>query len=657
MRRVLPVFILLAISACGGGGNADSADRGATPSTNGSSAASADKAAYAVFPEADSGADPSVPAAQGGRGFTGEGWETNTDYDLIGDPRAVKGGVLRQAMMTDFPATLRYYGPNISAWNLHLNELVYEGLVYLHPTTLEYIPGLATHWQVSEDRRTFRFRLNPNARWADGMPVIADDVVASWRLSVDKSLQDPARNLTYEKFESPVAESKYIVSVRAKSDNWQNFLYFSTAANIGGLFIMPAHALKGITGDAYIKQYNYRMLPGSGPYAVAEQDVDKGRQLRIRRRNDYWAANHRRNTGLHNFDEIQQQVVRDRNLEFEMFKRGDIDWYFVQRAQMWVQELNFTNIQRGLNQKRKIWNHNPVGIAGTAFNTRQAPYNDVRVRRALRHLYNRESMVEKMMFNEYTLIDSFFPASPYENPANEKIRYSPDRALQLLAEAGWKERDANGRLVKGGVPLTIEIVYAQQASERYFTIFQEDLRRVGITLNLRFTTWETLIKLLDDRAFGMASIAYTGELFPTPDVNWLGSLADQKNNNNITGFRNARADQIMQQYQTTFDIAARTALLRELDRIMTADHHWLFEWTAPYERIVYWQKFGQPQGLLTRVGDTRDLMRLWWSDAERGRKLDAARKDQTLTLGEGPSDDRHWLEFARRESEGTPGAR
>ena len=83
------------------------------------------------------------------------------------------------------------------------------------------------------------------------------------------------------------------------------------------------------------------------------------------------------------------------------------------------------------------------------------------------------------------------------------MRYDPQRAIQLLAEAGWKDRDANGRLVRNGRPLTIEIVYAQQATERYLTIYQEDLRRVGITLNLRFTTLETLVKLLDDRAFDM----------------------------------------------------------------------------------------------------------------------------------------------------------
>lgn len=658
MQRTFAVLIVgtaLLASACGGGSapNPEPAtdDRPAASDGN----VTADKNAYPVFPDADSGADASVSAAQGGRGFTGEGWETSTDYDLIGDPRAVKGGVLRQAMMTDFPATLRYYGPNISEWNLSIHELAYESLLLLHPTTLEYMPGLATHWQISNDRQTFRFRINPNARWADGMPVTADDVIASWKLATDKGIQDPARNLLYSNYEPPVAESKYIVSVRAKNDNWQNFMYFAVGARIGGLFIYPAHVLKNVTGDAYIRDYNYRMVPGTGPYAIAERDVDKGRMIRIRRRNDYWAASHRRNVGTANFDEIQQSVVRDRNLEFEMFKRGDIDYYFVQRAQEWVQELNYPNIKRGLNQKRKIFNHNPVGIAGMAMNTRVEPYNDIRVRRALRHLYNRESMVEKLMFNEYFLIDSLFPGSVYENPENEKIRYDPQRAVQLLAEAGWKERDANGRLTRNGRPLTIEIVYAQQASERYFTIYQEDLRKVGVTANLRFTTWETLIKLLDDRAFGMASIAYTGELFPTPDINWLSELADQKNNNNITGFKNARADELMRQYQKTFEFSERARLLRELDGILSREHHWLFEWTAPYERIAYWNKFGAPKGYVTRVGSFRDIVSLWWIDPERARRLDEARKDSSIQLGEGPTDDKYWLEFARLETKGAPG--
>jgi microcin C transport system substrate-binding protein len=658
MRRLSAAVVTLAFTvACGSGPESTTGRSTQTPGQSGAANRATDKAAYPVFPEADAGADPSVPAEQGGRGFTGEGWQTSTDYDLIGDPRAIKGGLLRQAMMTDFPATFRYYGPNISEWNLSINELVYESLLYLHPTTLEFIPGLATHWQISSDRLTYRFRINPNARWSDGMPVTADDVVASWRLTVDKGIQDPARNLQYSNFEPPVAESKYIVSVKAKSDNWQNFMYFACGARIGGMFIYPAHVLKTLTGDAYIREYNYKMLPGTGPYQLNEGDVQRGRMFTIRRRPDYWAANHRRNIGTANFDQIQQNVVRDRGLEFEMFKRGDIDYYFVQRAVEWVQELNYPNIKRGLNQKRKVFNHNPVGIAGLAMNTRREPFNDVRVRKALRHLHNRESMVEKLMFNEYFLIDSYFPASSYENPANEKVRYDPQKAVALLAEAGWKDRDANGRLTRNGRPLTVEIAYAQQATERYLTIYQEDLRRVGITANLRFTTFETLVKLLDDRAFDMMSNAYTGDFFPQPELNWLSELADQKKNNNITGFKNALADTVIRQYQKAFNIGARTKLLRELDGILTAEQHWLFEWTAPYQRVVYWHKFGYPRGYLTRVGSFRDMAWLWWIDPERDRQLGEAMRDSSIQLGEGASDDKYWLDFAKTEAQGDTGTR
>ena len=311
----------IALVACGGGpsNSQQQASNPATPTASRSNS-STDKNAYPVFPDADAGANPSVPAEQGGKGFTGQEWETNTSYDLIGDPRAVKGGTLRQAMLTDFPSTLRYYGPNIQAWNAMLHGLVYESLLGLHPTTLEYIPALASHWQISADKKTFRFRINPNARWSDGMPVTAEDVVASWKLTVDKGLQDPARTLVFSNFDAPVAESPYIVSVKAKTDNWQNLLYFS------GMFIYPAHVLKNVDGAAYIRDYNYKMLPGTGPYAVSEPDVAKGKSITIRRRMDYWAEHDRRNVGTANVNAIQQVVVRDRNLEFEMFKKGDLDY-------------------------------------------------------------------------------------------------------------------------------------------------------------------------------------------------------------------------------------------------------------------------------------------------------------------------------------------
>src|SRR6266704_2007978 len=137
--------------ACGGGSSPSGPPSGTSTSnapTASKSNVSLDKNSYPVFPNADAGADPSVPAEQGGKGFKGEGWETNTNFDLIGDPHAVKGGLLRDHMIS-FPGTLRMAGPE---WNNEdnyvINNLVYEGLLNLHPTTLQYMPALATHWKI-----------------------------------------------------------------------------------------------------------------------------------------------------------------------------------------------------------------------------------------------------------------------------------------------------------------------------------------------------------------------------------------------------------------------------------------------------------------------------------------------------------------------------
>ena len=165
-----------------------------------------------------------------------------------------------------------------------LSGMVYESLLSQHPTSLEYIPALATHWQVLPDKMTLRFRLDPNARFSDGMPVTADDVVATWKLLTDKTVQDPLRNAMYGKYEQPVAESKYIVRVKAKEAGWTALYYFS------GMPIYPAHVLKTVNGAELIKNWNDKMLPGSGGYIVTTADIEKGKQIHIRRRKEIGRA-------------------------------------------------------------------------------------------------------------------------------------------------------------------------------------------------------------------------------------------------------------------------------------------------------------------------------------------------------------------------------
>ncbi len=648
MRAVSLIAIAMSATlaaGCGGGGSTQTAPAPTAASTPEASRASAplDKNAYPVFPDADAGADPAVPAEQGGKGFAGDGWQTNTDYDLIGDPRAIKGGVYRE-YMPNFPGTLRIDGPESNtSLNSLITSLVYETLLSMHATTLDYIPALATHWQVSPDKLTYRFRLNPNARWSDGQPVTADDVVATWSFAMDKGLQAPMTALVFQKFEKPVAESKYIVRVKSKVLNWRNFMYFAQS-----LPILPAHVLKTVDGAAYLKDYNFKLLPGTGPYRVDEADVVKGKSVTIRRRHDYWAEKQRRIAGTGNFEEIREVVVRDQNLAFEMFKKGDLDSYYVNISRQWVEEMNFDKVQRGLVQKRKIFNDSPIGVQGLAMNTRKAPFSDVRLREALQHLFNRPLLIEKLFFNEYTPMNSYYAGSLYENPANPKNAYDPQLALKQLADAGWNARDAQGRLLKNGQPLAIELLYDSKSTEPYLTIYQDDLRKVGISLNLRLVTPETMFQLAMERKFDMMTMGWGGLLFPNPETSYHSTLADVNNTNNITGFKNKRVDELLDVYDREFDQAKREAIIREIDGLLANSHEYVLQWQAPFQRLGYWNKFGMPAGYVTRFGDYRDLISLWWIDPQKEAALAKAMADNAVQLPVGQTEVRYWQEYAKQ---------
>ncbi|MGE3955844.1 MAG: extracellular solute-binding protein [Vicinamibacterales bacterium] len=639
---------MAALAAACGGGSTPSSEPAPAAAVTPSAPVNTDKNAYPVFVNVDEGADAAVPADQGGKGFTGDGWDTNTDFDLIGDPRAVKGGLLREYVL-DFPGTLRLEGPESNTvLNSMIGSGVYETLLGIHPTSLAYIPALASHWQISADKGTYRFRLNPNARWSDGQPVTADDVVATWAFKMDKGLQDPSNQMVFGKFDKPVAESKYIVSVKSKVQNWRNFLYFT------GMPIYPAHVLKTVDGAAYLKDYNFKLMPGSGPYTLEEADVVKGKSVTLRRRTDYWAEKTRRNVGLNNFDEIRQVVVRDQKLAFEMFKKGDLDDYYVNVSREWVEEMNFDRVQRGLIQKRKIFNDNPSGISGIALNTRKAPFSDIRVRKALTLLMNRDELIKRLFFNEYVPLNSYYAGGIYENPDNPKNAFDQQAALALLAEAGWKDRDAQGRLVKNGQPLSLEVLYGNKGNENWLTVYQEALRKVGIGLNLRLVTGETLFKLVMDRNFDMVSMAWTGLLFPNPETSFGGELADQQNNNNITGFKDARVDALLKEYDLEYDQKKRAAIIQEIDGILANSYQYILGWDAPFQRIAYWNKFGMPDGVLTRIGDYRDITSTWWVDPQRAEALRKAMGDNAVSLPVGETEVRYWQQFGEREKAAAP---
>lgn len=593
------------------------------------------------------GADPAVSAEDGGNGFEeiaeAEGWETNEiteeDLDLIGSTDAVKGGEFTFAV-TDFPATFRAYGKDENSQVTRMiHNQVYEGLIGLHPVTLEFVPGLASHWKVGEDGQTFWFRIDPNARFSDGHPVTTDDVLATYKLAVDEGILSPYTNTFYGTFDPPEAQSKYIFKVRAKELGWKNLLYF------GGTSILPAHVIGDLSGSEYLEKFQYDMPPGSGPYIVRPEDVTNGKLMSLTRRTNYWGNDDPSYKVTNNFDKITMLVVRDERLMLEKFKAGETDLYIISRAQWYHEEFTGDNTKRGLTQVRRIYNDNPVGVAGLVFNMRKPPFDDIRVRKAFAHLFDRQGLVDKLMYGDYEMTYSYFPGSEYENPNNEKIDYNPEKALALLAEAGYKERNREGVLVheETGEPLVIEMPIVD-SWVRVMQPVQQDWKKNGVKLEFQKVDGPTQFKMANERSFTMLFQSWGGLLFPNPKSSFHSELADQPNTNNLAGFKNARVDELIEKELVEFDHAKRVGYLREIDKLLVDEHQYALAWHGPYTRVAYWNKFGHPDFYLGKISDWRYIINYWWISPEKLAALAEAKKSGG-DLGEGERDIKWWPDY------------
>lgn len=614
--------------------------------------------------------DPGVPADLGGPGFTPDedsGWTMNSDFPPEGSNRAVKGGAVRYWMR--FPPTLRTVGKDSgTAAGSSLDALCYESLLNRHSQTLEFVPRLASHWSVSEDRLTFRYRINPRAHWSDGRPVVADDVVATWRLLTDPTILQPAMQVVYGKFEPPVAVSQYIVQVRARSPGWRNFIWFSTMP------VLPAHELDGLSGRDFLQRFQFRMITGSGPYELRESDVKKGQHVTLRRRADYWGWGERFAIGRFNFDLIRLVSTEDSVVALEKAKKGELDIYPVGKAKDWAVDLpRLDQVQRGLLLMTAVDNDLPKGVSGIVINMRKPPLDDVRVRRALGHLYNRQKLIDKLFFGQYSHLDSYFPGrysfryrpdgssniEPETKPetqetpdadgapsrtsparglpdeslpakATELVRYDPDKAWRLLNEAGWQQRDDDGVLVKDGRRLELELTYSSKVVERYLSIFQEDCLKAGVLIHLKQMTRASRFQsTYGNRSFQLSTEGWPAAADPNPETSWLMSLADSKNNNNLSGFKSARVDELCREYAEAFDPADRVRIIREIDRLIFAQHPCVLGWVSPHIRLIYWNRFGKPDWYIGRYDGPESVLQTWWVDEHRAQKLKAARHDGT----------------------------
>lgn len=586
------------------------------------------------------GALPEVSAELGGAGFEAVaeelGFTTNHNQKSMADPRGVPGGLLR-IPIPDYPATMRSEGKDANTTFMSLvSGMMYEGLISLDSWTDEFTPALASHWKVEandQGGQTFTFRINPEARWQTGHRVTAEDVLATWNLMIDDGLLQPYNGILYRQYSKPEILSPYLIRTSTTEMNWRHLLYFGASMSV-----YPAHIIGDITAKEYMENFQNQTMPGTGLYVLRNEDINQGNSLTMTRIANYWDKDNPIGKGSGNFYKVKFRVVQDETLQREMFKKGELDIYRVGQAKYWVKEFlpeEIPQLAKGWIQRKKIFTQSPNGVSGLVMNMREEPFNDIRVRKAFAYLLNRDKLIDKLFYNEYLPIHSYYPGSVYENPNNEIITYQPEKALELLAEAGWANRDSEGWLTNAkGERLELELMTDESATwERIMTVIQEDYKQAGIKLELKTTTPATQFQMVMERKFKIHFQSWGGLYFPNPESGFKSNTADVPNTTNLAGYKSAEMDSLCDLYNVAFDQQERIKLIRETDRLLMESYQYALGWYGPFTRVGYWNKFGMPEWGLSRTGDWRSIISLWWYDADKHRTLvDAIKKDENLPI-------------------------
>jgi microcin C transport system substrate-binding protein len=549
-------------------------------------------------------------AARADEAFPKPGWQDLPNPQA--SPHAVVGGELR-IHAHQYPKSFNYYLDS-NAFSAELFGAMYETLLSMNPLTLEYEPALASAWTISDDKRTFTFRIATNAAWSDGKPVTAEDVRWTFDAIMNPTNLTGPHKVALQVFDSPQVLGEREIRFAAREVHWRNL------GAVGGFQILPRHAWA--TQD--FNKVNFSFPVVSGPYRLGE--VREGLSAALVRRPDWWNRRAPSARGTANFQTLKFRFYAEQENAYEAFKKGDMDLFAVYMARLWVNETSGERFDKHWIVKQKVLNYRPVGFQGFAMNLRRAPFNDLRVRRALALLLHRERMNSTIMYNQYFLHRSYFEdLYDQDHPCpNALVPFAPDRARALLAEAGWKANPQTGLLEKDGQPFVFRFLTRDTSSEKFLSIYAEDLKNVGITLKIDQKDWAAWSKDMDEFNYDMTWAAWSAGLFKDPEGMWASQEADRTGGINITGYKNPKVDELIERQKTMFDVAARHAIVREIDALLCADAPYILLWNINYTRLLYWNRFGTPPQVLSKYGDEGSSYWYWWFDEDSAADLQRA---------------------------------
>ncbi len=496
--------------------------------------------------------------------------------------------------------------------------------------------GLLAKTVETDDARSYvTFHLDPRARFADGKPVTADDVLFSWELLRDKGR--PNHRQYYSKVAKAAAPDPLTVRFDFGGTNDRELPLI-----LGLMPVLPRHAVDPAT----FEDTTMTGPIGSGPYRVTA--VKPGASVTLTRNPDYWGRDLPANRGLWNFDEIRLDFYRESNGQFEAFKRGLYDFRVEYEPLRWHDGYDFPAARSGEVIRDTIKPGLPQPSEFLVFNTRRPLFSDVRVRQALTLLFDFEWINRNYFFGLYPRAAGFFAGSElsaYGRPADDRERellkpfserIPPDildgsyrlpvtdgsgrdrttlrSALKLLSEAGYELDGTALRQRATKTPFTFEILVTTRDQERIALAYHRDLKRAGI---------EASVRAVDPVQFDQRRLAYEFDMLQN---RWDQSLspgneqsfyfgsqaADIPGTRNYMGAKEPAIDALIAVLLEARERPAFVSTVRALDRVLMSGFYAIPVFNMRDQWIARWNRIERPEATAL----TGYLPETWWRKPE-----------------------------------------
>ena len=570
-----------------------------------------------------------------------------THFDYV-NPDAPKGGVVRLAggegtFDTVNPFTLK--GIRFRGDASSVMSLPYDSLMARSADEPDAMYGLvARSADVAADKTSVTFVLRPEARWHDGSPITAEDIVFSF----EALKNDPGA------FPSFRIVLRDILAVEALDGTTVRYTFDPAAialrdlpTTVAGLPVLSKQHFAGREFGAT----SFEPPLGNGPYRIAE--VSPGRSIVLERVADYWAADLPVNRGRFNYGQIRLEFYRDRDVQHEAFKSGAFDFHEEFTSRIWATGYDFPATRDGRVVKEAAPNSGPASRQYFVINLRRDKFQDRRVRQAINHAFDFEWTNTNLFYSVYERAGSIYQntdmaatglptdaemallephrdqlpqevfTTVYRQPQSDgsgNNRRNLRRAQGLFAEAGWTVQDGRLKNSRGEV-MSIEFLTFSPSFEPVFAPIVQNLKRIGVEASIRIVDSSQYAQRVDqDRDFDITTAAFG--VSPTPGVGernfWNSAFADQSGSNNDGGIKDPVVDALVERLASAQDRQSLTVSARALDRVLLWNQYIIPQWFRSTYTIAYWDMFARP--------DTAPIYGLgfldtWWIDPDKAARL------------------------------------